>query len=307
MAETPTIPQKYQNLKTQLANLISKETTTKEDKSNKVTSILSSSTDTQYPSAKSVYDTINTTILNSIKVQTITGTISSVAAGGTGGITSTVQACPAGYGWFVSANTTGWGNVSNVSLNGTQLTVTMLNTSSSTHSIAATIKLIYYPLNTTFEPIYSDGSIVTAWGSTPSDENVPSEKLVRDSISPYVYDSGWVYGNGANGWMNSNWIDYDTNNQIRVRRIGKVVHFEGTAKPQNSLSNNDTTVTIGTLPEQFRPNRVQRFLMQGSGKNTWLFSVSPNGTLGFARYGTTSYATMPVDAWMNMYATWFVD
>ena len=59
MAETPTIPQKYQNLKTQLANLISKETTTKEDKSNKVTSLSSSSTDTQYPSAKCVYDETN--------------------------------------------------------------------------------------------------------------------------------------------------------------------------------------------------------------------------------------------------------
>lgn len=122
-----------------------------------------------------------------------------------------------------------------------------------------------------------------------------------------IYDTGWVYGNVNPKWMNSNWIDYDSNNSIRVRRVGKVVHFEGTAKPQHALVSTNETVTIGTLPSQFRPNHVQRFVMQGSGKNTWVLSFAPNGIIGFARYGTTQNTTMEVDSWMNMYATWMVD
>lgn len=122
-----------------------------------------------------------------------------------------------------------------------------------------------------------------------------------------IYDTGWVYGNGTDRWMNSNWIDYDSNNPIRVRRVGKIVHFEGTAKPQNDLAATTDPVTIGTLPSQFRPNKVQRFLMQGSGKNTWVLSVNPGGTLGFSRYGTTENIRMPINSWMNMYATWMVE
>ena len=68
MAETPTIPQKYQNLKTQLANLISKETTTKEDKNNKVTSWSSTTTDTNYPSEKLTKDTIDNKVDKSTKI-----------------------------------------------------------------------------------------------------------------------------------------------------------------------------------------------------------------------------------------------
>lgn len=68
---------------TKLIEVKSKAISEKEDKSNKVTSITSSSTNTQYPSAKAVYDHINTQLTSVLKYK---GTI------GTGGTVTTLPA-----------------------------------------------------------------------------------------------------------------------------------------------------------------------------------------------------------------------
>ena len=60
IVDFPTIPSKTSDLQNDSGFLTShQDITGKEDKSNKVTSLSSSSTDTQYPSAKAVYDAIN--------------------------------------------------------------------------------------------------------------------------------------------------------------------------------------------------------------------------------------------------------
>ena len=170
-------------------------------------------------------------------------------------------------------------------------------------------KLILYYKGIAQDPVTTNANGIAEWQINVGETDGTFKISVNNRylFINVIYDTGWVYGNGENSWMNSHWLDYSSANAIRVRRVGKVVHFEGTAKPNNSLTWTEGVIQIGTLPSQFRPNHTQRFVQQGSGLNKWVLSFEPNGIIGFARYGTTSNITMPADSWMNMYATWMVE
>ena len=88
---------------------------------------------------------LSTSITNLIQVQEVIKNAPSVSAGGTSTQTFTVTACPSGYSWKYLSIMTGWGTVSNVSLSGTTLTVTVLNVSNGSHSIGFRGVLVYYP------------------------------------------------------------------------------------------------------------------------------------------------------------------
>ena len=78
-------------------------------------------------------------------MQGVSKSVSNISAGSTNTQTFTVTACPNGYSWKYLSTTTGWNTVSSVSLSNTTLTVTMLNVSNATHSIAFSGVLVYYP------------------------------------------------------------------------------------------------------------------------------------------------------------------
>ena len=88
---------------------------------------------------------LSTSITNLIQVQEVNRNTPSIKAGGTSKQTFTVTACPTGYTWNYFSTSTGWGTVSNVSLSGTTLTVTLLNVSNGSHNISFRGVLVYYP------------------------------------------------------------------------------------------------------------------------------------------------------------------
>lgn len=90
------------------------------------------------------------------------------------------------------------------------------------------------------------------------------------------------------------------------RRIGKVVEIRGQISP-NSAIESGGTATIFTLDEEYRPSKSVFFLCQGSGKNSWLLTITNTGDVSFARYGTSANAQCPTNAWLPFSATFTID
>lgn len=123
--------------------------------------------------------------------------------------------------------------------------------------------------------------------------------------------------------------DYGTDQQVRIRRVGKVVHIEGamtnywkstvngsTTFPLKDLAagehnlteyNGDCFFTVGTLDPEFRPSKSPvRRIQQGSGINRYLLIINTDGTVKIGRYGTSSYVDPQDNCWLNMSITYLV-
>lgn len=68
----------------------------------------------------------------------------SVAGGGTSTKTVTVPSCPNGYSYSVTITRSPWGNVGDVTLSGTTLSVQGVNPTNGTHTIEFNFTIIYY-------------------------------------------------------------------------------------------------------------------------------------------------------------------
>lgn len=90
------------------------------------------------------YTTYVNVVESRLIIQSIYVELSSIAANGTTSTTTTVRACPNGYSPYFAISTIGWHNISGWSLNGTTLTISTLNASTSQHSAVARGILIYY-------------------------------------------------------------------------------------------------------------------------------------------------------------------
>lgn len=121
-------------------------------------------------------------------------------------------------------------------------------------------------------------------------------------------------GNVDTGWVelswSSNFTTHSTGQNLRVRRVGKIVQLIGWAKPTRSMTidaNNPKTVC--TLPEQFRPEANLEIVCQGSQMAIFLLDINPSGVVQIARYRFTNstsatYPSIPNSAWLPFNATW---
>lgn len=116
------------------------------------------------------------------------------------------------------------------------------------------------------------------------------------TVNPLAYNSGWREFPYASGFEN-----YAENNTLRYHRMGNVVELVGTAKPTASISAGGSG-TIGTLPTGFRPGQNVYIECQGSGKATWILTISSGGVCTFARYGAGANEAAGTTAWLPMHA-----
>ena len=120
-------------------------------------------------------------------------------------------------------------------------------------------------------------------------------------------DTGWVILSWAN-----NFNTHSSGQELKVRRVGKIVQLTGWATPKNAMTiDADNPKTIGTLPEQFRPNANLEILCQGSQMSVFLLNINPNGTMQISRYRFTNstsstYSSVPSCTWLPFTATWIV-
>lgn len=120
------------------------------------------------------------------------------------------------------------------------------------------------------------------------------------------YDSGWKYPT-----LTSDFVVYnsESNSKVKYRRVGQMVEVRGAVKPtRTDMGATTDSYTIFELAEGFRPSSQISLRMQGSGINTWLFTITASGLVRFARYGD-GMAMFPAytDTWLPFQATFFVD
>ena len=122
-----------------------------------------------------------------------------------------------------------------------------------------------------------DGKILFAAGRGLNDENTENFKVIND-------DTGW-----QNVTFTSQFTNYSTDRKVQYRRINGVVYFRGMAKVTANMDAVDVAYDMFTLPEDFRPEILTRFRLQGSGANSFCLTINPNGVVDFSRYGAGEY------------------
>lgn len=119
-----------------------------------------------------------------------------------------------------------------------------------------------------------------------------------------VSDSGWKTAS-----LTADFKPYQDNINYtpKYRKIGKVVHIVGVVKPAKTISATSNSVTIFTLPPEYKPSIPTYTLCQGSGNNKWLLTVSDNGNVGFSRYGVDKNVDVTESTWLPFNITYMVD
>lgn len=115
-------------------------------------------------------------------------------------------------------------------------------------------------------------------------------------VSPFV-----EYNNGTSA------------GSFRAKKEGHIVHIFGNAAVTSAITLNTTEVTMGTLPEGYRPSENLSALMQGSSVNKWLLSIKPDGRVRASRYGLSSWVPLEpqteneVGSWLPFSMTFYAD
>ena len=126
-----------------------------------------------------------------------------------------------------------------------------------------------------------------------------SSKYAREDHVHGSSDSGWQYTNFSSPFAN---YDNATGSRPKYRKINGIVEVRGVATVSTNTSTSNTLQTMFTLPSGYRPLGVLSILSQGSGKNSWLFTINTNGTACLSRYGTTSNGTISPGNWLPFHA-----
>lgn len=147
---------------------------------------------------------------------------------------------------------------------------------------------------------------------------------VCSKTNPIVFERFFYQGSWG-GWLdvsnvNSGWVDCtlesgfevysDTAPPLQVRKHGNVVHLRGVLKNTTDVTpTSDTSTKIATLNSAFAPKYAELFVCQGSGANRFVLQIQSDGSVFISRYSnsTTANEKISAGAWLNCFATWFVD
>lgn len=86
-----------------------------------------------------------------------------------------------------------------------------------------------------------------------------------------------------------------------ARRQGRIVQLAGAFKNNSAIPGSATERTMGTLPVWARPAQTCNFVVQGSGMNRYLLTITIDGNINCSRYGTgDQYGNMVAESWLNI-------
>lgn len=147
---------------------------------------------------------------------------------------------------------------------------------------------------------------VAVQNSTPENGEVlwiEDEDIEPVSIEFIADDTGW-----QTLTLTSDFHTYEDSspNIPMYRKVGKVVEIVGAIAPTSEIPSG-TNKLIATLPEGYRPSKNRYFICQGSGRNIWTLYVYSDGSIVFARYGSSAYAAASTSVWLPFNVTFLVN
>lgn len=129
----------------------------------------------------------------------------------------------------------------------------------------------------------------------------------------------------STGWQdiiinNKYFAHYSADQKLQYRKYGNLVEIRGAAKPTTNvtLTNNDTSYVIATLPTKCRPSKMITLLCHGSGLCIWRCLIKPDGTINVSRYqkggvlntfssGGSTVQGIKSGDWLPIHTTFFID
>ena len=119
------------------------------------------------------------------------------------------------------------------------------------------------------------------------------------------FDTGW-----KTATLTSAFETYagNTENTLKYRRRGGVVHLKGVVTPKTMLAGGTDNHTITTLPAGYRPTVQWNCVCQGSGTAVWLCTVTAAGLVRFARYRMgNAWADAAANTWLPIDISFILD
>lgn len=112
------------------------------------------------------------------------------------------------------------------------------------------------------------------------------------------------------GWQNVNFLaGYEGNSNqgnVTYRRKGDVVTIKGGWYPLQDYSASNARVAFATIPEEIAPSGNLYTVQVGASMNKYLLTITPDGTLGWSKYGTTNNLNLPKNTRMVLTVTYII-
>ena len=112
------------------------------------------------------------------------------------------------------------------------------------------------------------------------------------------------------GWQNVNFLaGYEGNpdqGNVTYRRKGDVVTIKGGWYPLQDYSASNARVGFATIPEEIAPSGNLYTVQVGASMNKYLLTITPDGTLGWSKYGTTNNLNLPKNTRMVLTVTYII-
>ncbi len=149
-------------------------------------------------------------------------------------------------------------------------------------------------LSTCVDAVAGDRCLIASYGSLSTVIGIIATAL--DPVQSVVLTP-------ADGWS-----IYSDAQPPTLFRVGRLVATAGAFMNANDVTPGSSGVTMGTIPEGWRPRQAVRIIAQGTGVRRYLCVFNASGTVVAARYGVDSYETASSGSWFNIGGTaWYTD
>lgn len=134
-------------------------------------------------------------------------------------------------------------------------------------------------------------------------EDYHDKEEINQIVNPYIEDTGWKDLEILDGFVN-----HSEKDKAQYRRIGKTIQIRGALKNTSAYTPAYDGDKIAQLPDKTcYPSQRITTLQQGTGANTMMVRVDPDGAIVVGRYGTSGVGQINANSWLNIQTMYFVD
>lgn len=124
------------------------------------------------------------------------------------------------------------------------------------------------------------------------------------------HDDKYLVVTRDSGWQNVNFLaGYEgdpAQGEVTYRRKGDVVTIKGGWYPLQDYSASNSRVAFATIPEEIAPSGNVYTVQVGASMNKYLLTITPDGTLAWSKYGTTTSLDLSKNTKMVLTVTYII-